>query len=159
MKLRKISSSSIAGEKPKGHHAKTVFVIMLVFVVLILVGLLISYQLKEYYAQQDPMLRQIQQHLLPLHPAMARVQLYEGSKSYTINKQKIYLCLRDSAREYYDFNMLIYVTIHELAHVLCEEVGHTPRFHTIFQDLLEKASRMGLYDPTKPIILDYCGHH
>ena len=39
-------------------------------------------------------------------------------------KQKVYLCLKDENNEYYNDNMLIYVALHELAHVLCDEIGH-----------------------------------
>jgi hypothetical protein len=48
--------------------------------------------------------------------------------------------------------MLTYVGLHELAHVLCDEVGHTAKFYQIFDELLDKAHQMGLYDPSIPII-------
>lgn len=148
-------------KKRSCQHAapRSLFFGLFVIFVAILLGLLLWYQWREYYAQQDPMLQQLQNHLRPLHPVINRVQLYQGSKSYTINKQKIYLCLKDEDDEYYDFNMLVYVTIHELAHVLCEEIGHTQRFHQIFQELLQRASELKLYDPSIPIIRNYCGHH
>jgi beta-lactamase regulating signal transducer with metallopeptidase domain len=79
-----------------------------------------------------------------------------GEKSYTINKEEIYICLKDENGEYYDENMLMYVTLHEMAHVLCDEIGHTPKFREIFDDLLRKASDIGIYDNTKPPIPDYC---
>lgn len=116
-------------------------------------------QITEHFAQMDPMLRKIQQHLIPLHPMVRSISFYEGNKSYTINKHKIYLCLRDEHSQYYEFNMLVYVAIHEIAHVLCDDVGHTPKFHKIFDDLLRQAASMGLYDPTIPITPNYCGHN
>lgn len=133
------------------------FIIILFIFVLIII--IILSQLKEYYDSLDPMLMTIQRNLMPLHPIVKDVQFYEGNKSYTINKKKIYLCLKDSNKEYYDYNMLIYVSIHELAHVLCDEIGHTPKFDQIFHELLQKGIQLKLYDPNKPIIKDYCGHH
>ena len=52
--------------------------------------------------------------------------------------------------------MLIYVALHEVAHVLCDEVGHTQKFHSIFEDLLKKATEMGIYNPSIPLIQNYC---
>lgn len=137
--------------------ANTLFLFMLL-VFLCLTAYLIYNQIHEYYAQLDPILPVIRKHIAPLDPVVEDLQFYEGNKSYTINKQKIYLCLRDENKNYYDFNMLVYVAIHELAHVLCDEIGHTAKFHMIFEELLQKASKMGIYDPSKPIIQDYCSN-
>ena len=85
------------------------------------------------------------------------ISFHKGNKSYTINKQKIYLCLRDKKTDdYYGDNMLIYVTLHEIAHVLCDEIGHTEKFQEIFDSLLERATQMKIYNPNIPIITDYC---
>jgi hypothetical protein len=126
--------------------------------VLILLIYLIVIQVREYYQQKDPMLKVIKETIIPLHEKVYQVDFYEGNKSYTINKKKIYLCLKDENNEYYDFNMLIYVAIHELSHVLCDEIGHTPKFNQIFQDNLFKAEQLGIYDSNKPVISNYCGH-
>jgi hypothetical protein len=90
---------------------------------------------------------------------MSEIKLLEGPKSFTINKKQIYLCLKDKKageENYYDYNSLIFVTLHEIAHVLCNEVGHTEKFKRIFKELLEHASSLGLYDETKPFVKDYC---
>ena len=128
-------------------------ILFLIFIIFIIVN-----QIKEYYSQMDPMLDKIKDKLLTLHPVVNRIKFYQGDKSYTINKKKIYLCLKDENNQYYDFNMLIYVSIHELAHVLCDEIGHTSKFNNIFQDLLRKAAFLNIYNPNKPIITNYCGH-
>jgi hypothetical protein len=110
----------------------------------------------EKFVEDDPMLIDIRKTLEPVFPDINTVILLKGKKSYTINKKKIHLCLFDKDGKYYDKNMLIYVTLHELAHVRCDEVGHTDKFHTIFSDILDTASRKGIYDPKKPIIKNYC---
>ncbi len=86
--------------------------------------------------------------------------LTRGKKSYTINKEKIYMCLKDQNNQYYDMNMLLHVMLHEIAHILCfDEIGHTQKFYTIFDELLRKASDMKIYDMNKPLIQDYCTHN
>ena len=70
---------------------------------------------------------------------MDLISLIKGTSSYTENKWKILLCLKDKKNdEYYSNNMLVYVLAHEIAHVLCKSVGHTPEFHNIFNALLKE---------------------
>lgn len=146
---RKVDSS-------KANHI--ILIILLALFVSLIIYLIVN-QISEMYAQQDPILEKIKNHIAPLYPdVVSSLKFFEGNKSYTINKRKIYLCLRDENQEYYDYNMLIYVALHELSHVMCDEIGHTPKFHSIFREVLKKAAGMGIYDPEKPIIMDYCGH-
>jgi len=140
-------------------NTSLLFSITIILFILILLAVIFVGQWKEYFDSLDPMLSTIQTTLLPLHPVVKEVQFFEGTKSYTINKKKIYLCLKDKNQNYYEFNMLLYVSIHELAHVLCDEIGHTPKFDRIFHELLQRAIRLGIYDPEIPILSDYCGHH
>lgn len=133
-------------------------IVLLVFLILILINV-VRTRVTEYYEQMDPMLVRIRETLLPLHPCVANLKFYEGKKSYTINKKKVYLCLKDDNGEYYNFNMLIYVSIHELSHVICDEIGHTAKFHRIFRDLLELAEQKNIYDSSIPIVKNYCGHN
>ena len=133
-------------------------IVLLVFLILILINV-VRTRVTEYYEQMDPMLVRIRETLLPLHPCVANLKFYEGKKSYTINKKKVYLCLKDDDGEYYNFNMLIYVSIHELSHVICDEIGHTAKFHRIFRDLLELAEQKNIYDSSIPILKNYCGHN
>ncbi len=84
------------------------------------------------------------------------IKVYKGKKSYTINKKRVFLCLKDKNGQYYNDNMLIYVFLHELAHVICDEVGHTQKFHDIFQDILDLAHEKGVRNKNDPIIQDYC---
>ena len=133
-------------------------IVLLVFLILILINV-VRTRVTEYYEQMDPMLVRIKETLIPLHPCVANLKFYEGKKSYTINKKKVYLCLKDDNGEYYNFNMLIYVSIHELSHVICDEIGHTAKFHRIFRDLLELAEQKNIYDSSIPIVKNYCGHN
>jgi hypothetical protein len=111
---------------------------------------------ENYRHSRDPMLLEIKEKLKNVHPIVETLKFFEGNKSYTINKERIYLCLKDENGSYYDPNMLMYVALHELSHVLCDEIGHTKKFHSIFHDVLEEATRKQIYDPSKPIIQNYC---
>lgn len=112
----------------------------------------------EFFSSQDPVLNALQRQLAVLHPRFQNVELYVGDKSYTINKQRVFICLKDKHGRYYSRNMLCYVVLHEYAHMLCDEIGHTAKFAQVFEELLRQASIHGLYDPSIPPLTDYCGH-
>lgn len=130
--------------------------VLLFLVILAVITVFLLLRVKEQFQQKDPMLIEIRNQLSRLSPQAKYLEFYEDDKSYTINKRRIYLCLRDENRAYYSMNMLMYVAIHELAHVICDEIGHTPKFHKIFSELLEKAGVMGIYDAGEPLVPDYC---
>jgi hypothetical protein len=126
---------------------------------LILIGILIwaiVTQVKEHHKQNDPKLRELKKKLEVLHPVVKDLDFYEGERSYTINKEKVYLCLKDENGNYYNDNMLMYVLLHEISHSLCDEIGHTEKFHDIFEDLLKRATAAGLYNPSLPLVKNYC---
>ena len=83
--------------------------------------------------------------------------MVEDNESYTINKKVIHLCTKDPRNgRYYDKNTLMFVVLHELAHVLCSDIGHTDSFSGINQALLDHAVKCGFYDPSKPFVKNYC---
>ena len=133
--------------------------IFLFIIVLIILYFCIHNQICEYYEQLDPILYKIKGQLRLLHPSVDKLKFLEGKKSYTINKKKVYLCLKDENGEYYDYNMLMYVALHELSHVICDEIGHTPKFHRIFEDIIRRAEEIKIYDSSIPLIKNYCGHN
>jgi beta-lactamase regulating signal transducer with metallopeptidase domain len=106
----------------------------------------------------DPKLEQLRSKIATAIPEIENVKISGSNKSFTINKKHVYICTKDENDEYYDDNMLIYVILHELAHVLCDEVGHTEKYKNIFRELLDRASRGGVYDPNKPPIDNYCNY-
>lgn len=117
-------------------------------------------QIREKYLQEDPMLHKLKQKCSVLHEDFKNVNLYKGDKSYTLNKEKIYLCLRDENGEYYPDNTLMHVLLHEYAHFLNKkDIGHTENFHRIFEELIEKATQLEIYNPSIPIIQNYCTYN
>lgn len=100
----------------------------------------------------------LKESLTVLNPEFSRIDIREGSSSYTEDKSVIYLCLKDPQGNMYPQNTLIYVILHEIAHMLnTTNYGHTPEFYKIFNELLCKASDKGVYDPTIPHAKWYCG--
>lgn len=122
----------------------------------------ITSTIREDLLQDDPMLFELKETIQPLadkYPSVKNLKLYKGNKSYTINKEKIYLCLKDENGDYYPKNHLVYVLLHELSHYLNkEDIGHTQKFHDIFEKLLEESHELGLYNASIPPIKDYCNY-
>lgn len=82
--------------------------------------------------------------------------------SYSINKgEKIVFCIRhkDDKEELVDENTMTFVSIHELAHIMTESVGHTDEFWKNFKKLLKHAIEEKLYvkEDYKSNPKDYCG--
>jgi predicted metal-dependent hydrolase len=109
----------------------------------------------ETYLENEPTVTRLRNKLAPLFPELNGVKMMKGDASYTINKQKIYLCT-ESDGQVYDDNMLTYVILHELAHTQCPEIGHGERFQKIFKSLLDRAEAYNMFDPRKPRIENYC---
>lgn len=110
---------------------------------------------------QDPYVIDLIQQIRHIDPKVDEVvdhlRFFEGDKSYTIDKKYVFLCKKDKKTgDQYDKNQLVLVLIHEISHALCDEIGHTNKFDMIFEDLLEKATHKGIYDPNIPSVEDYC---
>jgi hypothetical protein len=81
--------------------------------------------------------------------------------SYSINKgEEIVFCLRSKEDDsLHNINLVMYVAIHEVAHVGCPEIGHTPLFHKINKFMLKEAIKAGAYyyDDYESNPVNYCG--
>lgn len=81
--------------------------------------------------------------------------------SYTENKgAKIAFCLRDRpSRDLHKFDDFIFVNLHELAHIGCEEYGHEQEFWETFVFIQHVAKEAGLYRPKdySKTSVNYCG--
>ena len=101
-------------------------------ILITLILVLIFKQAKENFSQYNPIIQVLKENVINCFPELTNIKIYEGDKSYTINKEKIYLCIRDKNGQYYNQNILMYVLLHEIAHTLCPEIGHTQSFKDIF---------------------------
>jgi len=137
-------------------------IVMIIIIFCILLYLFFSFlahYCKEKYQQTDPMIKQLKDTLSVIFPDIKDIKIYESEgKSYTINKEKVYLCIRDENNQYYNKNMLLYVLLHEYAHVLNTSIGHNEEFQEIFDNVLNKAIEAGIYNPSIPTVDDYCNH-
>ena len=81
--------------------------------------------------------------------------------SYSVNKgEELFLCIRSKkTNEIHSINDLLYVAIHEIAHIGCPEIGHTNLFFKINLYLLKKAIEFNLYkyDNYNNNPREYCG--
>jgi predicted SprT family Zn-dependent metalloprotease len=87
--------------------------------------------------------------------------------TYTINKNEMHICLRtrDYDERLYDINLLMYVILHELAHMCNYDkygqpiIGHGREFKQIFNFLVNESINLGLYIYTdyKKTPVEYCG--
>lgn len=81
---------------------------------------------------------------------MCENDLDADSTSYSENKgDKIVVCLRDKAPPHrlVDTNTIMFVILHEMAHLMTTTVGHTPEFWTNFRRILQDASSIQIYTP------------
>ena len=70
-----------------------------------------------------------------------------GYTSYSVNKgEKIVMCLRQRDNSLVDVNTLVYVAVHELGHLMTDEIGHVQKFWDNFRRLLKEAVDIGLYE-------------
>ena len=116
-----------------------------------------TFSRRQYFSSKDPLLDQVRENFGKLDPKYKEIPLRVGDSAYTENKEVITLCLIDPETNLpYDINTIMYVALHELAHVTSNEVGHGNIFKTNFSNLLKKAASVGIYNPRKPIPMSYC---
>ena len=70
--------------------------------------------------------------------------------SYSVNKgEKIFFCIRSKdvkdKNKLIDINTLLFVAIHEMAHVMTKSIGHTKEFWNNFRFLLRVAVKNNIY--------------
>lgn len=95
-----------------------------------------------------------------------RTNIYENAPtseytSYSVNKgEEVVFCLKSKKTgELHKINLLMYVAIHEMAHIGCHEIGHTNLFKNIFEFYTKESIKIGIYKyddyDTNPV--EYCG--
>jgi len=82
-----------------------------------------------------------------------------GYTSYSINKgEQIVLCLRNK-NKLVDINTMMFVVLHEFAHLATKSIGHTDEFWDNFKWILEESINIGIYIKTdyNKKAVEYCG--
>jgi hypothetical protein len=68
--------------------------------------------------------------------------------SFSVNKgEELSFCVRDkgNGNNVHDLNLLMFVTLHELAHVISESIGHGSEFVENFSWIIRQAIKCGIY--------------
>lgn len=93
---------------------------------------------------------------------MCENNIEADSTSYSENKgELIVVCLRDKKKPYplIDENTVMFVVLHEMAHLMTTTIGHTPEFWANFRRILKDAIGAGVYQEVnytrEPV--EYCG--
>lgn len=116
-------------------------------------------ELKDYFSKRDEI-----ELLIKNYNPDSLSESSPGNKftSYSINKgKKIVYCLRskDGANRLVNNNTILFVAIHELAHVMTKETGHVPTFWDNMKFLLKVAIKLGIYNYVdySSNTQEYCG--
>jgi len=147
-------AAGIVLQSPK---AKKPYITASAFLALSVVLVVLAWP-KPDHTKREPLLQAVRSNFAKLNPKFAKIPLYAGKGAYTDNKEKITLCLTDPVtNQPYDANTIMYVALHELAHVISHGVGHGKEFMENFERLRQRASVLGFFDPSVPITKTYCG--
>ena len=113
------------------------------------------------YNEFKPYINRLKNNLKPGHTQVYETEPGSEYTSYSVNKgEELVFCLRSKEdNTLHDINLMMYVALHEISHIACPEIGHTPLFKKIFAFFTEKANELKLYDivdyAEKPE--EYCG--
>ncbi len=109
-------------------------------------------KLTEHYQdmQYDPPVGRFLQRFSP--EVFVENDMDSSDTSYSENKgQKIVVCLRDKKNQpsypLIDKNTIMFVMLHEMAHLMTETIGHTQEFWANFRRILHDAVQIGIYHP------------
>ena len=157
---------------------KQVILCLIIVIIILVLYTDLHKKVVEHFVQDEPMLQILKNRLYPFFNSknftgkltplndsniLDRVDIYENRKeSYSLNKKKIYLCLKDKDGKYYHENNLTYVLLHEIAHCISESIDddpgtkHSDAYYEVFNQLIDEASKQGYYDPTIEMPDVYC---
>lgn len=133
--------------------------LLIVFVIILLYIFYKHQDITEEYNEDIAILGKLKRILLPLDPRINQLKFLPSKSTYTFNKNTIHFCLRDNKGQYYPLNMLIMVAVHELAHSFYpgDSTKHPSDWMTDYTILLKKAEDLKIYDPSIPVVSNYCG--
>jgi len=143
---------------------KFIIFFLLIFILIVIYAIFYCNKI-QYIEKHKPIIKKIRENLSKLKPLLDPIErkkiddikISPGIRSYTENKNDVFLCLEEpKTKKYYELNMLMYVTLHELAHIFCDEIGHTDKYKAIFKKILKMAEQVGIYDPNIELPKKYC---
>ena len=121
-------------------------------------------KLVEYLGNKYPDKENVQRLVSGFNPKKIMETLPTSSyTAYSENKgEKLAFCLnreKNDNETLIDENTLLFVAIHELAHIMTKSIGHKSEFWENFKFMLENAKASGIYQPVdyKKQPQEYCG--
>ena len=106
-------------------------------------------------------------YIMQLHEKIRNAIFVESTEdsiytSYSVNKgEQIVFCVRSKRlpSKIHDFNLMMYVVLHEISHVACPEYGHTLLFKKIFAFITNVAISLKMYNKInfRDNPEEYCG--
>ncbi len=126
------------------------------------------FKIKDYLYQNIEKFPEMKDYIKQLNRNLnkERTLIYENDPkseltSFSVNKgEEIALCLKSKKTgSMHNINLMMYVTIHEMAHIACPEIGHGDLFKKIFKFLCEQSIVIGVYkyDDYENNPIEYCG--
>jgi len=126
------------------------------------------FKLKDYLYNNINNYPEFTEYIKQLHRNLNkdRSLIYENDPtsdltSFSVNKgEEIAFCLKSKKTgNLHQLNLIMYVALHEMAHIACPEIGHGNLFKKIFKFLTEVAIKIGIYSldnyDSNPV--EYCG--
>ena len=108
-------------------------------------------QVVEYMGEKYPKRGNVKRLVKNFNPRKISETLPTSTyTAYSENKgEKIAFCTTTTKQgnRLIDENTLMFVALHELAHIGTEKVGHTDEYWQNFKFLIEQAKEIGVYDP------------
>jgi len=126
------------------------------------------FKIKDYLYNNIDKYQEFKEYIKQLHRNLNkdRSLIYENDPtsnltSFSVNKgEEIAFCLKSKKTgNLHQINLIMYVALHEMAHIACPEIGHGDLFKKIFKFLTEVAIKINIYSldnyDSNPV--EYCG--
>jgi hypothetical protein len=123
--------------------------VWMIFLVLIVFFLVLLFSPKDEYLESfKPMVQKIlvESKQNPLKEIQFRKS---KDKSYTLDKQKIYMVTERENGQKYNQDTILFVLLHEVAHIISPDEHHTIKFFEIEKKLHKKAIELGFLKISK----------
>ena len=119
---------------PSSSQSRSVLIFVLILAVVFVICYVVNNHTDDFmYGDGHPVLNRVRENFGKIHPNYSKIPLYKGDSAYTENKARITLCIvNPKTGKYYDMNTIMYVSLHELAHVISKTHGHNTEFKTNF---------------------------
>ena len=135
-------------------------IILLALIIILILFLFYHYTRKENFTNENEYVTKLKKIISIIDPEFSDLEIYPGKESVTVDKKRIYVCLRDpDTKEYYPFDVMLYVTLHEIAHLKSKTYSiknHNEEFKLNFNELLSQAHNKGILQKDVDVPKNYC---